>query len=65
MYHEVQDLWQSDEDMAGMYLTTRAITGHPRRIDQHEEVEALLETYIRQVCKIFPPPPPNSFKSLN
>jgi len=32
-----------------MYLTTRVLTGHPRRIDQHEEVELLLETYIKQV----------------
>ena len=31
-----------------MYLTAKATTGHPRRIDQHEEVEMLLETYIKQ-----------------
>jgi len=45
-------VWESDDDMASMYLTVKATTGHSRRVDQHEEVEILLETYIRQIGNI-------------
>jgi hypothetical protein len=35
-----------------MYLSAKAITGHARRVDQHEEVELLLETYIKQTQQL-------------
>eukprot|EP01119_Soliformovum_irregulare_P024262 TRINITY_DN8658_c0_g1_i2.p2 TRINITY_DN8658_c0_g1~~TRINITY_DN8658_c0_g1_i2.p2 ORF type:complete len:206 (+),score=68.95 TRINITY_DN8658_c0_g1_i2:924-1541(+) len=47
VFAELHELWSSDEDMANMYLTTKKITGHRRRIDQHEEVELLVENYLR------------------
>eukprot|EP00027_Filamoeba_sp_ATCC50430_P014955 CAMPEP_0168571148 /NCGR_PEP_ID=MMETSP0413-20121227/17169_1 /TAXON_ID=136452 /ORGANISM="Filamoeba nolandi, Strain NC-AS-23-1" /LENGTH=389 /DNA_ID=CAMNT_0008603957 /DNA_START=140 /DNA_END=1309 /DNA_ORIENTATION=+ len=45
----LHEIWQSDEDMAAMYLSTRAKTGHRRMVQQHEEIESLLETYLRQI----------------
>jgi magnesium transporter len=52
IYTELRQLWQSDEDMASMYLTTRSISGHRRLIDQHDEVELLLESYLDQLEQI-------------
>eukprot|EP01135_Chromosphaera_perkinsii_P004324 Nk52_evm16s277 gene=Nk52_evmTU16s277 len=48
----LNDILESEEDMAGMYLTTKAATGHARRIDQHEEVEMLFENYLKRVEEI-------------
>lgn len=35
--------------MSLMYLSTFKETGHRRRVDQHDEMEMMLETYIKQV----------------
>lgn len=32
-----------------MYLTTFRKTGHRRRIDQHDEIEMMLENYVKQI----------------
>jgi len=45
----IGDILRNDEDMAAMYLTLKAITGYPRRKNQHEEIELLLENYLRQI----------------
>jgi hypothetical protein len=37
-----------DEDLAGMYLTAKS-RGRQRDVDQHDEVELLLEAYVKQV----------------
>jgi magnesium transporter len=37
-----------DEDLAGMYLTEKS-RGRQRDVDQHDEVELLLEAYVKQV----------------
>eukprot|EP01133_Synstelium_polycarpum_P004390 gene4390-5137_t len=43
---------QSDEDMALMYLSFRNVTGTTRKKNQHEELEILLENYMRQLEQI-------------
>lgn len=48
----IREVLASDEDMAAAYVTTRAATGHARRLDQHHEVEELLENYLRQLDEI-------------
>ncbi|GJQ15684.1 hypothetical protein GpartN1_g7475.t1 [Galdieria partita] len=45
----LNDVLRSDEDMSEMYLTTKLETGHRRRVDQHEEVEMMFETYLKQI----------------
>ncbi|KAF9938030.1 magnesium ion transporter [Modicella reniformis] len=45
------DLLSTDEDLAGMYLTEKR-KGHPRLTDSHDEVEILLEAYMKQVEEI-------------
>jgi len=54
--HEVRgalaQVLESDEDLAGMYLSVQAATGHKRRIDQHEEAEILMENYVAQLDDI-------------
>jgi magnesium transporter len=40
-----------DEDLAAMYLTEKK-EGHPRLTDSHDEVEILLEAYMKQVEEI-------------
>lgn len=37
------------EDMSLMYLSTFKETGHRRRIDQHDEMEMMLENYVKQI----------------
>lgn len=32
-----------------MYLTTFRETGHRRRVDQHDEIEMMLENYVKQI----------------
>lgn len=49
MREAVEALLQSDEDMAAMYLTDTYILNRPRAIDNHEEIEMLLETYYTQL----------------
>jgi len=46
------DVLASDEDLSLMYLTTYKETGHRRRVDQHDEVEMMLENYVKQVDSI-------------
>ncbi|KAF9357259.1 magnesium ion transporter [Mortierella sp. AD094] len=46
-----EELLEQDEDLAGMYLTEKK-EGHPRSIDQHDEAEILLESYMKQVEEI-------------
>lgn len=47
------DVLASDEDMSTMYLTAFHDTGHRRRVDQHDEVEMMLENYIKQVDTVY------------
>lgn len=48
----INEILESDSDMANMYLSTKAETGYSRRIDQHDEIELLLEAYLKQVDEI-------------
>jgi magnesium transporter len=48
----LRQLLTSDEDMAMAYLTSYARTRHPRRMDQHQELEVMLESYLMQVEEI-------------
>lgn len=45
----LNEVLRNDEDMSEMYLTTKLETGHRRRVDQHEEVEMMFETYLKQI----------------
>lgn len=47
------DVLASDEDMSTMYLTAFRDTGHRRRVDQHDEVEMMLENYIKQIDTVY------------
>lgn len=40
-----------DEDLSAMYLTARAI-GKPRALHDHEQLELLLESFVKQVEEI-------------
>ena len=42
------EILDNDDDLAGMYLTEKS-RGKQRDIDQHDEVELLLEAYVKQV----------------
>ncbi|KAG0364621.1 magnesium ion transporter [Gamsiella multidivaricata] len=46
-----EELLDTDEDLAAMYLTEKK-EGHPRVTDSHDEVEILLEAYMKQVEEI-------------
>mmetsp|Transcript_14195 Transcript_14195/g.20634 ORF Transcript_14195/g.20634 Transcript_14195/m.20634 type:complete len:373 (-) Transcript_14195:1356-2474(-) len=46
------EVLENDEDMSEMYLTDKMVTGHRRRTDQHEDVEMMFETYLKQVDSI-------------
>jgi magnesium transporter len=46
------ELLNSDADMAAMYLTDKEQMGTPRPINQHEEIELLLENYLKQIDEI-------------
>eukprot|EP00499_Haloplacidia_sp_CaronLabIsolate_P013108 CAMPEP_0196771006 /NCGR_PEP_ID=MMETSP1104-20130614/1454_1 /TAXON_ID=33652 /ORGANISM="Cafeteria sp., Strain Caron Lab Isolate" /LENGTH=310 /DNA_ID=CAMNT_0042141121 /DNA_START=148 /DNA_END=1076 /DNA_ORIENTATION=+ len=48
----IQDLLENDEDLAAMYLTTKAMTGQPQEVTKHDEAEVLLEEYLKQVEEI-------------
>lgn len=40
-----------DEDLSAMYLTSRAL-GRPRALHDHEQLELLLESFVKQVEEI-------------
>ncbi|KAI1317063.1 magnesium ion transporter [Mortierella claussenii] len=45
------EVLDQDDDLANMYLTEKKL-GHPRTMDSHEEIEILLESYLKQVEEI-------------
>ncbi|KAG0255145.1 magnesium ion transporter [Actinomortierella ambigua] len=45
------EVLDQDEDLANMYLTEKKL-GHPRTKDNHEEIELLMESYLKQVEEI-------------
>ncbi|WVF72062.1 hypothetical protein IAT40_006874 [Kwoniella sp. CBS 6097] len=47
----VDELLESDEDLSAMYLTSRA-QGKPRALHDHEQLELLLESFVKQVEEI-------------
>ena len=49
----IEDILEADEDMAEMYLTVKAKTGHRRSVDRHEdvEVEYLLVRLLSSIFK--------------
>ncbi|CAF0850032.1 unnamed protein product [Didymodactylos carnosus] len=47
----IRDVLENDDDMCEMYLTEKKLV-HTRTIDQHTEVEVLLETYLRKVDEL-------------
>lgn len=47
----IDELLDQDEDLAGLYLTEKK-AGHPRAVDDHSEVEMLLETYYKHCDEI-------------
>ncbi|WVQ71779.1 hypothetical protein IAR50_001320 [Cryptococcus sp. DSM 104548] len=47
----VDELLDSDEDLSAMYLTSRA-QGRPRALHDHEQLELLLESFVKQVEEI-------------
>ncbi|PVU94786.1 hypothetical protein BB561_002252 [Smittium simulii] len=47
----IEEVLDQDEDLAGMYLTKKK-EGYPQPVDHHEEVELMMETYLKQVEEI-------------
>lgn len=47
----IDELLDNDDDLAGMYLTEK-FKGTPRSMDDHEEVEMLLESYYKHFDEI-------------
>jgi magnesium transporter len=47
----IDELLENDDDLAGLYLTDK-LMGKPRAIDDHEEVEMLLESYYKHFDEI-------------
>ncbi|KAJ2799303.1 magnesium ion transporter [Coemansia guatemalensis] len=47
----IEEVLEQDEDLAGMYLTQKLQASH-RETDDHEEVELMMETYLKQVEEI-------------
>nr|XP_018263656.1 magnesium transporter [Kwoniella dejecticola CBS 10117]OBR85814.1 magnesium transporter [Kwoniella dejecticola CBS 10117] len=45
------EVLESDEDLSAMYLTSRAL-GRPRALHDHEQLELLLESFVKQVEEI-------------
>eukprot|EP00002_Diphylleia_rotans_P037210 TRINITY_DN8292_c0_g1_i2.p1 TRINITY_DN8292_c0_g1~~TRINITY_DN8292_c0_g1_i2.p1 ORF type:complete len:341 (+),score=70.18 TRINITY_DN8292_c0_g1_i2:134-1156(+) len=48
----ISAILNSNTDMANMYLSIRAQTGSARMVEQHDEMEMMLETYLQQVDEI-------------
>ncbi|KAI7857669.1 hypothetical protein BDC45DRAFT_500349 [Circinella umbellata] len=51
IHDAIDDLLDHDEDLAAMYLTAKK-AGKPRALSDHEEVELLLEAYLKQTEEI-------------
>ncbi|KAL0477497.1 mitochondrial inner membrane magnesium transporter [Acrasis kona] len=49
LHESIENLLQSDEDMASMYLSEKMLYGKSREVNKHEEVEMLLENYYTQL----------------
>ncbi|KAJ1937417.1 magnesium ion transporter, partial [Linderina macrospora] len=47
----IEEVLEQDEDLAAMYLTQK-INGDTRAITDHDEVELMMETYLKQVEEI-------------
>ncbi|KAJ2780747.1 magnesium ion transporter [Coemansia interrupta] len=47
----IEEVLEQDEDLAAMYLTQK-LNGAVRDTDEHEEVELMMETYLKQVEEI-------------
>ncbi|PVU93711.1 hypothetical protein BB559_003192 [Furculomyces boomerangus] len=47
----IEEVLDQDEDLAGMYLTKK-MEGNPQPTESHEEIELLLEAYLKQVEEI-------------
>ncbi|KAJ1883094.1 magnesium ion transporter [Coemansia sp. RSA 1722] len=47
----IEEVLEQDEDLAAMYLTQK-LNGQTRDTDEHEEVELMMETYLKQVEEI-------------
>ncbi|KAJ2312552.1 magnesium ion transporter, partial [Coemansia sp. Cherry 401B] len=47
----IEEVLEQDEDLAAMYLTQK-LHGRARARDDHDDVELLLETYLKQVEEI-------------
>nr|ODN87924.1 magnesium transporter [Cryptococcus depauperatus CBS 7841] len=47
----IDEILDSDEDLSAMYLTSRA-QGRPRALHDHEQLELLLESFVKQVEEI-------------
>ncbi|KAI0646638.1 cora-domain-containing protein [Trametes meyenii] len=47
----LEEVLEQDQDLAAMYLTDKK-TGTPRKSDDHEELEVLLESFSKQVEEI-------------
>ncbi|GAB0489417.1 hypothetical protein MMPV_000636 [Pyropia vietnamensis] len=45
----LNEVLMSDEDMSDMYLSWKAATGKERSVDQHDEIEMMVEGYLKQV----------------
>lgn len=43
----IAEVLESDADMAAMYLTAKSGKSQPRPVDAHEEIELLLESYLK------------------
>jgi len=46
----LEDVLQSDDDLANLYLTHKQKYGAPRPTLNHDEAETMLEVYSRRVC---------------
>ncbi|KAJ1882314.1 magnesium ion transporter [Kickxella alabastrina] len=47
----IEEVLEQDEDLAAMYLTQK-LRGRTRDTNEHEEVELMMETYLKQVEEI-------------
>ncbi|KAI0690998.1 hypothetical protein C8T65DRAFT_670967 [Cerioporus squamosus] len=47
----LEEVLEQDEDLAAMYLTDKK-SGVPRKLDDHEDLEVLLESFAKQVEEI-------------
>ncbi|GJE86613.1 CorA family magnesium transporter [Phanerochaete sordida] len=47
----IEEVLEQDEDLAAMYLTDK-LNGQPRLLNDHEELEVLLESFAKQVEEI-------------